>query len=503
MRGITKTFPGTIANKDINFDLKPGEVHALLGENGAGKTTLMKILYGLYQSDEGEILIRGEKTIINSPKEALKLGVGMVHQHFMLIPTLTVTENVALGKPPEGLLLNLNSTSNLLSELSSENGLSISPKAKVKNLSVGEQQRVEIIKTLYWGAEILILDEPTAMLTPKEAKELMNFVRKSVREKGMSVIFITHKLREVLEISDRITILRKGKVVDCVKTKNVGEKKLAKAMVGRDVLFKVKRKKIEKGKTVLTVQNLQARGDEGFLKLSGVSFDLKEKEILGIAGVSGNGQKELAEVITGLRKAEKGKVVFLNNDITALSPKEIKELGIGYIPEDRIKVGIVNEIPVCDNLFLKHQNEANFRMSFNIPFLRNFNCFLNDEKIRDYAKRLIKEYNIKVSTEKDLAKSCSGGNLQKILIARELYKNPKLLVACYPTRGLDVGSIEQIRELLKKEVEAGSSIILISESLEELKLMSDRIAIIYEGRIRDIVPSSAKKEEIGLIMGGN
>ena len=502
MRGITKRFPGVLANDYIDFDIKAGEVHALLGENGAGKTTLMNILYGLYRPDEGEIRVRGKRVVFRSPKDAIDLGIGMVHQHFMLVPPLTVTENVILGlKSSRGPLLDLDRAEKRIAELSKKYGLKVDPNAKIEQISVGERQRVEIIKALYRGAQILILDEPTAVLTPPEVKELMAIIRRMAKE-GLAVIpFITHKLPEVMEISDRVTVLRRGKVMARIGTKRTNGRELAKKMVGREVLFRVKRRRIRMGKATLEVKNLGALGDKGLPALKNVSFSIHEGEILGVAGVAGNGQRELAEVLTGLRKATGGKVYVWGKDMTNKSPGKFIDQGVGHIPEDRLGMGLIMDFSIAENVILETHSKSPFAHRWFMPLDRKW--FLNKNEIDKHAERLISEYDI-VTPSKDVpARNLSGGNLQRLILARELSRNPKLLIANQPTRGLDVGATEFIRKKLMEQRGEGVAILLISEDLDEIMSMSDIIAVMYEGEMVGMVPAAkAKIKEIGLMMAG-
>jgi len=502
MRGITKRFPGVLANDHIDLDIRSGEVHALLGENGAGKTTLMNILYGLYQPDEGEILIRGKRVTIKSAKDAIDLGIGMIHQHFMLVDPLTVTENVILGlKSSRGPLLDLDVAEKRIMELSKKYGLKVDPKVRIEQLSVGERQRVEIIKALYRGAQILILDEPTSVLTSPEVKELMKLIHRMAKE-GLSVIpFITHKLPEVMAISDRVTVLRRGKVMERVQTKRTTQRALAKKMVGRHVHFAVKRQKVKKGGVILEVKDLETLTDKGLPALKKVSFNIQEREILGIAGVSGNGQRELAEVITGLRKATGGKVYIIGKDLTNHPPKEIADRGVGHIPEDRIGMGLIMDFSIAENLVLGAQSEPPFANRWFLPFDRKW--FLDKGEIDKHAEKLIKEFDIKTPSKDTPTKTLSGGNLQKLILARELSRKPKLLIANQPTRGLDIKATEFIQNMLMTQKMAGTAILLISEDLDEIMSMSDRIAVIYEGEIVGIVPAvKAKVRKIGLMMAG-
>lgn len=502
MKGIVKNFPGVLANDHVDFEIKAGEIHALLGENGAGKTTLMNVLYGLYQPDEGEILIRGKRVTIRSPKDAIDLGIGMIHQHFMLVDPLTVTENVVLGlKSSKEPFLELDAAEKRIMELSNRYGLKVDPKAKIEQLSVGERQRVEIIKALYRGAQILILDEPTAVLTPPEVKEMMKMIKRMAKE-GLAVIpFITHKMPEVMAISDRVTVLRRGRVVEKISTKRTDERDLAKKMVGRQVYFGAKRKKVKKGKVVLEIKDLETLSDKGLPALKKVSFSVNEKEVVGIAGVSGNGQRELAEVITGLRKATGGKVNVLGKDLTNKPPKEITDQGVGHIPEDRLGMGLIMNFTVAENLILGSQSEPPFVNKWFLPIDRKW--FLDKKEIEKHADQLIKEYDIKTPSKDTPARNLSGGNLQRVILARELSRKPKLLIANQPTRGLDVGATEFIQEKLEEQKEKGTAILLISEDLDEIMSLSDRIAVMYEGNIAGVVPAEkAKIKDIGLMMAG-
>ncbi len=491
MRGITKYFPGVIANDHIDFDLKAGEVHSLLGENGAGKTTLMNILYGLYQPDEGEIRIRGKRVVLKSPSDAIEMGIGMVHQLFMLLPSFTVAENVILGL--KGFMLNLDQVEKEIAELSEEYCLRVDPKAIVWQLSVGERQRVEVIKALYRGAQLLILDEPTSMLTPPETKELMKIIRRMVDE-GLTVIpFVTHKLPEVIAVSDRVTVLRRGKVVATIATGQTNERNLAEEMVGRKVVFAIKRQAIEKNEVVLEVTNLEALDDRGLSVLKKISFSIYAGEVLGVAGVSGNGQHELAEVLTGLRKATTGKINLQGEDVTNKSPSELIAKRVGYIPEERIGKALVSGLSVAENLILGAQSEKLF----------THGLFLNQQAINEHADKLISEYNIATPDRNTKVRNLSGGNLQRLILARELSRKPKLLVANQLTSGLDVGATEFIHNKLIEQKMAGTAILLISEDLDEIMSMSDRIAVMYRGEIVGIIPAAnARIEEVGLMMAG-
>jgi simple sugar transport system ATP-binding protein len=494
MKGITKIFPGVLANDRIDFDLNRGEIHALLGENGAGKTTLMNILYGVLQADEGTISIRGEEIRRHhSPRESIRMKLGMVHQHFALLPPLTVAENVILGsKSFERVFIDANRVVDRIKEISDAYEFAIDPLAIVEELSAGEQQRVEILKVLIRGADILILDEPTALLTPQGAAQLFRALR-SMTDKGCTVIFISHKLDEVMEISDRITVLRDGRVVSTVRASETGPNELARMMVDREVVFRLEKPPKEPGDVVLKVEDLTALNDRKLPALDKISFAVRAGEILGVAGVSGNGQKELCEVIWGLRKAESGQIMADGKNITSHSTKKISAHGIGYVPADRIQRGSLSEFTVAENLVLG-QHDCD-------PFCRSH--FLNSPKIRRHAERLIDEFNIKPPNPDTRVKNLSGGNRQKMILAREIFKRPKCLLVEQPTRGLDVGATEYVRQRLLERRQEGTAIILISEDLEEIKNLSDRIAIMFRGKIVGIVPPETGVEEIGLLMAGS
>jgi len=491
-KNISKHFPGVLANDHINFDLRKGEIHTLLGENGAGKTTLMNILDGIYYPDEGEIYLDGEQVDIRSPLDATKCGIGMIHQHFMLVDTLTVLENVVLGLESQGFYLNKKNISEKIAEISKNYNLDINPYAKIWQLSVGEQQRVEIIKTLFRGAKVLIMDEPTAVLTPQESNTLFEILKRMTKE-GKSIIFISHKLDEVMKISDRITVLRKGKLAGTVNTKEINQKELAMMMVGREILFKLDRKPLNKKGEILKIENLETYNDKGIKILKGVNFSIHGGEIFGLAGVSGNGQKELAEVIMGLRRAIAGKVYIKGEEVTNFYPKVITKKGANYIPSDRLKVGLVPNLDTVENAILRRYDRE--------PISRGI--FLNYEEAAKYTRELIKQFNIMVPRENDPIKFLSGGNLQKLILAREIREEPALLIAVHPSRGLDVGATEFIRKKLLEERDQGVAVLLISEDLEELLMISDRIGVIYEGEIEGIVDiDSADINEIGLMMAG-
>jgi ABC-type uncharacterized transport system ATPase subunit len=492
MRGIVKRFPGVLANDHIDFNVESGQIHALLGENGAGKTTLMNVLYGLYQPEEGEIFFRGQRAQLNSPRDAIQLGIGMVHQHFMLIPPLTVAENVILGlKHSANPFLDLEDANEKISELSARYGMPVNPQDEVWQLSVGEQQRLEIIKALYRGAEVLILDEPTSVLIPQEVGELFRVLRR-MAEEGKGIIFISHKLDEVMQVSHKVTVLRDGKVVASLDTESTSESELARLMVGREVLFRIEKQAPKLGEVVLKVTDLDAFGDRGLLALKGVSFEIHAGECVGFAGVSGNGQCELAEVISGLRPAIAGSVYIGNEDMTNRSPAEIIRSGLGYIPEERHRVGSIGDFTVAENAILEtHQSQF------------TDGIFMNRPAIRQHVSNLISNYDVKTPSPETPARNLSGGNLQKLILGRELSRQPELLLAAQPTRGLDVGATEYIRQELLNARDQGTAILLISEDLDEILSLSDRILVMYEGQIAgELSSEEADIETLGLMMGG-
>lgn len=492
MCGIVKRFPGVVANAGVSFDVRSGEIHALLGENGAGKSTLMKILYGLYQPDEGEIRLNGEPVAFHSPREAIAAGIGMIHQHFMLVPTLTVAENVALGlRSSRGLRLDLDRVSERIRQLSATYGLQVDPEAPVWQLAVGEQQRVEIIKALYRGAALLVLDEPTAVLTPQEVADFFIILRRMAAE-GHAIIFISHKLHEVLTISDRVTVLRDGRVVGTQPTASMTRAELARLMVGREVLLERHRAPVTVGETRLQVQDLWTQGDRDTPALRGVSFEVRAGEILGVAGVSGNGQRELAESLAGLRVPLRGRVTVDGHDVTGASPAALIGAGLAYIPEERMRTGAIKEFSVEENVILQDHVRA--------PFARG--VFLNFPVIAEHTTRLVREFRVKTPSSATPVKNLSGGNIQKLILARELSRKPRVLIAAQPTRGVDIGATEYIHQVLLDQRATGTATLLISEDLDEVRALSDRIVVLYEGQIVGIVPSDVPVETLGLMMAG-
>jgi len=492
MRGITKRFPGVVANADVSFDVTAGEVHALLGENGAGKSTLMRMLYGLYRPDEGEIYIDGTQRVFRSPAEAIRAGIGMIHQHFMLVPKLTVAENVALGlKSSREPRLDLDVVSERLLALSHAYGLKVDPSAKVSHLAVGEQQRVEILKALYRGASLIILDEPTAVLTPQEVNDLFATLRRMVSE-GHGLVFISHKLHEVMAISDRVSALRDGRMIGTRPTKSVTRDELIRMMVGREVK-PLEPQPLQKGPVCFSIKGLRAMGDRGTEVLRGVDLEVCSGEIVGIAGVSGNGQRELAECVAGLRKATAGMIIVDEKDVTHAPPLKRMEAAVAYIPEERMRDGVIADFSVQENLFLRDHASPQYTSGI----------FLKISKMFTRARELVGEFSVKTPRLDTPVKNLSGGNIQKVIMARELSRDPKLLIAAQPTRGVDIGATEFIHQRLIEQRAAGKAILLISEDLDEIRALSDRIAVMYEGRILGIVDrGQATVEEIGLIMAG-
>jgi len=493
VRNITKRFPGVLANDHISFTLEAGEIHTFLGENGAGKSTLMNILYGLYDPDEGEIFINGKQVSIHGPNDAIRQGLGMVHQHFMLVPTLTVAENVMLGTEiTNGWLLDERTANARIRDLSKQYGLDVPPDALIMDLPVGVQQRVEIVKALYRGADMLILDEPTAVLTPQEADELFVVVRSLVAQ-GKSIIFISHKLREVLAIADRITVLRRGRVVGTADPKQASEQQLAAMMVGREVLLLVDKDAAKPGGEVLEVQNLRVLDDRRAVAVDNLSLQVRAGEVLGIAGVQGNGQTELVEALTGLRAVESGHVKLLGNDMTGAKPRAILETGVAHIPEDRHRHGLVLSYPIADNLVLSTY--------YHEPFAHGIQ--VDAEAIEQNAQRLVKEFDVRTPSTLTPAGSLSGGNQQKVVVAREFSRPIKLLIAAQPTRGLDVGSIEFIHNSIISQRDESVAVFVVSAELDEILALSDRIAVMFKGQIIAIVPAAeATREGLGLLMAG-
>ena len=494
MLGIRKEFPGIVANDNITLQLKQGEIHALLGENGAGKSTLMNVLFGLYQPEQGEIRVRGKEVKITNPNIANELGIGMVHQHFMLVDKFSVTENIILGKETKsGLKIDLKKAEQEVREISERYGLAVDPQAKIADISVGMQQRVEILKTLYRGAEILIFDEPTAVLTPQEIKELIQIMKTLIKE-GKSIILITHKLKEIMEVCDRCTVIRKGVGIGTVNVSETNPNELASLMVGREVTFKTEKADAKPAQSVLEINNLVVKDSRGLGAVNNLNLSVKAGEILGIAGVDGNGQTELIEAITGLRKSESGSIQLNGKEIRNLSPRKITEAGTGHIPQDRHKHGLVLDFPIGENMVLQTYNKSPFSKA----------GVLNFKEIYKKAKSLIQEYDVRTPSEFTLARALSGGNQQKAIIGREVDRDPDLLIAAQPTRGLDVGAIEFIHKRLIEQRDHGKAVLLLSFELDEIINVSDRIAVIYEGQIVAVVdPKQTTEQELGLLMAGS
>ena len=494
LRGITKAFPGVVANDHIDFSAEVSEIHGLLGENGAGKTVLMNILYGLYRPDEGKILVKGEEVAMDSPATAMRQGIGMVHQHFMLVPSLTVAENIILGREPtiNGVLLDRARMLKDVDECCQIYRIDVDLEAPVHSLSVGVQQRVEILKALYRGADVLVLDEPTAVLTPQEVEELFRAVR-ALKEEGKTVIFISHKLKEVLAICDRVTVLKRGRVAGTVETALTNIDELAEMMVGRQVVSTFEKLAETRG-TVLTVESLRALDDRGLTALKGVGFEVHSAEILGIAGVEGNGQTELIEALMGLRRTTDGKVFLDGVDITRATPKERIRSGISHVPEDRHKRGLVPDFSVLENLILGNHKEPKFtKWGFSLDF----------ERASSFSRELVEDYSIQTPSVDAPARNLSGGTQQRVIVAREFSREPKFIIAAQPTRGLDVGATEYVRGKLVEMRDRGSAVLLVSADLDEIRALSDRIAVMYEGEIvafRD--PEATSEQELGLLMAG-
>ncbi|QKS70666.1 ABC transporter ATP-binding protein [Paenalkalicoccus suaedae] len=493
MNQIRKEFPGIVANDNITLQVKQGEIHALLGENGAGKSTLMNVLFGLYQPEKGEIRVRGEKVNITDPNVANDLGIGMVHQHFMLVQNFTVTENIILGsEPKKNGAINIKKAEKDVQEISDQYGLRVDPRSKIEDISVGMQQRVEILKTLYRGADILIFDEPTAALTPQEIKELIQIMKNLIKE-GKSIILITHKLKEILQVCDRCTVIRRGKGIGTVNVADSTENSLAEMMVGREISFEVEKGPANPKEPILSIRDLVVEDARGVSAVDHLNLEVKAGEILGVAGVDGNGQTELIEAISGLRKAKSGVIEVNGTDTTSYKPRKVTEAGVGHIPQDRHKHGLVLEFTIGENILLQTYYQK--------PYTNN--GILNYNKIYEKAKALIEEFDVRTPNEKTPARALSGGNQQKAIIAREIDRSPDLLIAAQPTRGLDVGAIEFIHKKLVEERDKGRAVLLISLELDEILNVSDKIAVIYEGTIVAIVDAKETNEqELGLLMAG-
>jgi simple sugar transport system ATP-binding protein len=493
MRGIRKEFPGVVANDDVSFDVRRGEVHALLGENGAGKSTLMNILYGLYKPDAGEIRVKGKPVSFGSASDAIEAGIGMVHQHFMLIPVMTVAENVVLGTEPvkDGILLDEGAAERKVAEMAKMFNFAVDPGALVEDIGVGQQQRVEIMKALYRNADILILDEPTAVLTPQEALDLFEILR-SLQRQGISIVFITHKLNEVLEIADRITVLRRGKTIETVPREGATEKSLARAMVGRDVLLRVEKQPPQAGDVLLEVEDLRVSDDRGIEKVRGVSFEVRAGEIVGIAGVDGNGQTELIDALTGLRRADQGVIRVGGRELHHASARDALDAGLGHIPEDRQRRGLVLEFSLAENIALHDYAEPpDSKWGWLFP-----------GRLVERAKGLIQEFDVRGGGPFTKAGALSGGNQQKVVAAREISRDPKALIAAQPTRGLDVGAIEYLHRRIVAERDEGRAILLVSLELDEIFSLSDRILVLYEGEIVGRHEGAVSEEQIGFEMVG-
>ena len=493
MRNIVKRFPGVLANDQVNFDVKTGEIHALLGENGAGKSTLMKILYGLYQPDEGQILLNGRPVQIHSPADSIKLGIGMIHQHFMLVDSLTVAENVALGlRSSREPRLDLDVVSARIRELAASYGLEVDPEATVSRLAVGQQQRVEIIKALYRGAALLVLDEPTAVLTPQEVDDLFIILRQMVKD-GHALIFISHKLHEILDLTDRVTVLRDGKEVGTRQTAGATKEDLAQMMVGREVLLERVRPQAELGEVRLKLDGVSVVNDRGKKVLNDISFAVHSGEIVGVAGVSGNGQKDLAEAIVGLLPVTGGQIDLVGRRVTNLPPVDMLAAGLSYIPEERMLDGAIKEFSVAENLILQDHIHA--------PYSQGI--FLDFKQIARHAGEMIRAFNVKTPSRDTPLKNLSGGNIQKMILARELARQPRVLIAAQPTRGVDIGAMEYIHNRLLEQRAAGLATLLISEDLDEVRALSDRIVVMFHGEIMGIVENDRTTvKELGLMMAG-
>ncbi len=492
MRDITKRFPGVLANDRVNLAVRRGSIHALLGENGAGKSTLMNVLTGLLRPDSGEILVAGAKAALRSPAAAIALGIGMVHQHFRLVQTFTVAENITLGMPRPRFKLDMAPIEQEVARFSAEYGLAVNPRAKIWQLSVGEQQRVEIIKMLYRGVDVLIMDEPTAVLTPQEVRELFETLRRMTAS-GKTIIFITHKLDEVMEISDRVTVLRAGRDVFSCDTRDTSARDLASKMVGREIGQAPERPSVLIGGPVLEVHELRAQGDRDIMVLNGIDLDVRAGEIHGIAGVAGNGQRELAEVITGLRRAASGRVCIGGRDMTNSTPRAVIEAGVSHIPEDRLGMGLAPNLDITNNAIMKRYRSDEMSRG----------PVIDEAKASGWTGELVERFSVKTPSLRTAVRLLSGGNSQRLLLARETSMQHKLAVAVHPTRGLDIGATEAVRSILLKERESGVGTLLISEDLEELIALCDRISVMYEGRIMGTVGrDQLDLEEIGMMMAG-
>lgn len=493
MQKISKSFHGIFANNDIDFKVESGEIVGLLGENGAGKTTLMNILYGLYQPDSGQIRINNQDIQINNPVESINFGIGMVHQHFMLIQNHSVIENIALGYKDTPFFFPKIKIREKVKKFSKEFDFNIDPDKKVWQLSAGEQQRVEIIKALLNGADLLIFDEPTSVLTPEEIKELIAIFR-LLKANGHIIIFISHKLDEIMDICDRVIVLQKGKIVGKADTKDTNKKSLARIMVGRDITFSIDKKKIARGGKILSVENIRVMGDKGLDAVKNISFELFENEILGVAGVSGNGQRELAEAITGIRPIYSGEIKINGSDITNKSPRDIYDTGVSHVPEERIRFGIAPGLFLYDNAILKQHHLKKFSKRW----------FLKYNRIKNHTKDIIKDFNVSTHSINSQIRNLSGGNIQKLILGREISEQPQLLVASHPTYGLDVGATQFLRRHLVGLRRQGSAVLLFSEDLEEIFELSDRIAVIFDGEFMAILDSDDKNlSEIGPMMAGS
>jgi len=492
MNEITKVFPGVVANDSISFQVRAGEIHALLGENGAGKSTLMSVLAGLYQPDAGSIKIKGNPVQFRSPRSALAVGVGMIYQHFRLVDNFTVAENIVLGAPGEDVVLNSGKIEEETARLSEKFGLDINPRARISQLSLGEQQRVEILKMLYRGCDILIMDEPTTVLTPQEVKELFKMIRK-MADQGKSIVLITHKLNEVLEVADSVTVLRRGRVVGNARTADLDEKALTHMMVGRELMQSRRELMPPTGELLLKLDNLKVLGDQGNVAVTALNLEMHSGEIVGIAGVAGNGQRELVEAIAGLRKIAGGSILLDGQDISLLRVRERLDRGINIVPEDRLGMGLVPNLSVIENAILHNYNKKEYSSGF----------FLNYKKIRAYTHKLVQDYDVALADIEHPVNYLSGGNLQKLLLGREISQQPRLLIASYPVRGLDVAATESVFNLLLTERAKGTSILLILEDLDDIFRLADRIAVMYAGTIKAVFDNQdADVETVGMLMLG-